>query len=325
MSQILNEYKTFLRRNNYAFKTEKVYLLWVKRFIKYHYRLSGEWRHPKDMGAHEVEAYLNNMVIRYNVAQSTQKLALCAIILFYNKVLNKDLGNQLQLTRSKKPILLPTVMTRKEINEIVALMPLGQYHLIVRLLYGTGMRLNEALSLRIQDIDFAKNQITIRQGKGFKDRMTVLPNSLKEELKQRVLQSKMYHDNDIKEGFYSIYMPYALERKYPNAGKQLGWKFVFSAKNRSLDPRSGVCRRHHIHSSGLSKCFRKAVRASSIVKHVKIHTLRHSFATHLLEDGYDIRTVQELLGHKNLETTMIYTHVLLEKGKNAVISPLDRE
>jgi len=320
--KILEQFRTFLRRNNYALNTERTYINWVRHYIKHHHQITKKWKHPQAMGPLEVEQYLNALVMQHNVSASTQKQALCALVLFYNKVLNIDLGDQLQITRSKKPVRIPTVLTKEEINELTSLMPQGQNNFMIRMLYGTGMRLNELIKLRIQDIDLQQNQIKIFNGKGFKDRRTMLPASLKQELIQRINQTRAHHEQDLREGFTSVYLPNALERKYPNAGKELGWKFLFSARNRSIDPRSGIERRHHIHPSALQKAFRKAKRASTITKFIKLHTLRHSFATHLLQSGYDIRTVQELLGHADVKTTMIYTHVL-NKGGNAVISPID--
>ena len=322
--KILEQFQTFLRRNNYAWRTEKTYLHWIRSYLKYHYTINNkQWQHPQNLDVVEVEQYLNWLVIARNVSASTQKIATCALALFYRKILDNDLDNKLQITRSKKTVTLPTVLTKSEVTELINLIPTGQNNFMIRMLYGTGMRLNELISLRIQDIDLQQNQIMIKNGKGFKDRIAILPLSLKQELNQQIERSKALHELDLREGFTSVYLPFALERKYPNAGKQLGWKYLFSAKNRSKDPRSETIRRHHIHPSTLQKAFRNAKNKSTIVKFIKLHTLRHSFATHLLQNGYDIRTIQELLGHKDISTTMIYTHVL-NRGGNGVISPIDQ-
>ena len=312
----LDQFRTFLRRSDYSYATEKVYTMWVRRLIFYH-----DIKNPYDMSDADISDYLNYLVVKRNMAADTQKQALCAISLFFKVVIHRDLGGHLRLVRSKKAKRLPVVFTKEEIHKILVLVP-GQYNLMARMLYGTGMRLKELLSLRIQDVDFDRRRVFVRRGKGNKDRVTMLPVSVIEELKQRVELTRAYHELDLKEGFPDVYMPTALARKYPNAGRELGWKFVFAAPKRSFCRRTGAFRRHHIHPSNLQKAFRKAFRQSGINKFGKLHTLRHSFATHLLESGSDIRTVQELLGHSSVETTMIYTHVLSDSSV-PVVSPLD--
>jgi integron integrase len=273
------------------------------------------------MGKPEIEDFLSYLVMKRNVASSTQNQAFNAILFLYNNVLNADMPQDINALRSKKPVRLPTVMTREESLKLIGAMR-GTHQLMAKLMYGSGLRVMECIRLRVKDIEFAMNQIIVRDGKGKKDRVTVLPESVKPALKEHLAYVKRIHQNDLNAGFGRVYLPNALARKYPNAARQWGWQYAFPAKTLSEDPRSGMKRRHHLHVSSIQKAIRKSVKLCSIVKPVGCHTFRHSFATHLLQDGYDIRTVQELLGHKDVSTTMIYTHVLNRGGKG-VKSPLD--
>jgi integron integrase len=281
------------------------------------------------MEATEIEEFLTHLAVDKNVAASTQNQALSAILFLYQEVLHKDLERPLDAVRAKQPKRLPTVLTKEEVQRVLAAMS-GNYQLIARLLYGSGLRLVECLRLRVKacpersrrDVDFAQHQIIVRDGKGRKDRVTVLPDSLVEPLQKHLRRVEMLHQNDLDDGYGAVYLPDALEQKYPNANCEWIWQYVFPSKSPSKDPRSGVTRRHHLHESAVQRAVRKAAKLAGINKPVSPHTFRHSFATHLLESGYDIRTVQELLGHKDVKTTMVYTHVL-NRGGLAVRSPLD--
>ena len=274
------------------------------------------------MGAREIGAFLTHLAVEENVAASTQNQALSALLFLYNDVLEQDLKRDLiDAVRAKKPKRLPVVLTRDEAMAVLTALS-GTSQLIARLLYGSGLRLIECLRLRVKDLDFAYRQVTVRDGKGQQDRVTVLPAILVDPLQEHLRRVRMIHQQDLDRGYGSVYLPYALERKYPTAHEEWHWQYVFPAHSRSTDPRSGVVRRHHLSESSVQKAVRRAAKLAGIDKPVGCHTFRHSFATHLLEDGYDIRTVQELLGHKDVKTTMIYTHVL-NKGGLAVRSPLD--
>jgi integron integrase len=278
-------------------------------------------RHPKDMGSQEIEAFLTHLAVDQKVAASTQNQALNALLFLYRHVLRQDLDLPIEAVRAKRPKRLPTVMTREEVQRVLAALS-GTHQLISKVLYGSGLRLVECLRLRVKDVDFAQHQIIVRDGKGMVDRITILPDSLIAPLQEHLPRVQMLHQQDLADGYGAVYLPFALERKYPNAHQEWCWQYIFPAKRRSQDPRTGVTRRHHIHESTLQKAVRKAARLAGIAKPINCHTFRHSFATHLLESGYDIRTVQELLGHKDVRTTMIYTHVL-NRGGMAVRSPLD--
>ncbi|HYE34140.1 MAG TPA: integron integrase [Methylocaldum sp.] len=273
------------------------------------------------MGAPEVERFLTHLAVDRNVAASTQNQALSAILFLYKDVLGIELPWLSEVRRAKKPERLPLVLTVEEVKRVLARLD-GQHWLMASLLYGAGLRLLECVRLRVKDVDFGYKQITVRDGKGQKDRMTMLPQAVIEPLKAHLEKVKVLHEHDVEEGYGEVYLPYALERKYPNAGREFGWQYVFSAQHRSRDPRSGKERRHHLDEQSLQRAMKKAVRAAGLTKPASCHTLRHSFATHLLQSGYDIRTVQELLGHKDVSTTMIYTHVL-NRGGMGVNSPLD--
>jgi integron integrase len=299
-----------------SLKTEKAYLHWIRRFILFHGK-----RHPQQMGETEVNAFLTYLAVKRKVSPSTQTQALCALVYLYKIVLEKELGELKGLIRAPKRRRLPMVLTRDEVKVVFAGLT-GEMHLLLSLLYGTGMRLSEGLRLRVKDVDLDQNQITVRDGKGAKDRMTVLPESLKKPLLSHLRQVKQIHDRDLKDGEGRTNLPYALARKYPGAATQWGWQYVFPAAGISRDPRTGNFHRHHIHERNVQRAFAEAVRRSGIAKPATVHTLRHSFATHLLVANYDIRTVQELLGHRSVKTTMIYTHVL-NRGGRGIQSPVD--
>jgi len=313
--KLLDRVRDAIRLKHYSIRTEEAYVNWIKRYIFFH-----DVRHPAEMGAAEVEAFLTHLAVNENVAASTQNQALSALLFLYREVLNEDLG-PIDALRAKKPKRLPTVLTKEEVYEVLGHLS-GAHLLMAKLLYGSGLRLMECLRLRVKDLDFAHRAIVVRDGKGEKDRVTMLPESLVAPLQDHLRIVKRTHEEDLARGFGAVYLPYALERKYPNANREWIWQYVFPSRRLSVDPRSGVVRRHHLHESGLQKAVRAAARAAEIPKKVSCHTFRHSFATHLLEAHYDIRTVQELLGHKDVKTTMIYTHVL-NRGGLAVRSPLD--
>jgi integron integrase len=278
-------------------------------------------RPPRELGVEEIREYLSHLAVEKHVAASTQNIALNALLFLYKQVLAIDLPYIDNIERAKQPERLPVVFTPEEVRRILNQLE-GLPHLVASLLYGSGLRLGECLRLRVKDIDFTYQQITIRDAKGYKHRVTMLPQTLIAPLKQQILVAKRIHQQDLAEGFGAVELPYALARKYPNAARTWHWQYVFPARNRFRDPRSGIVRRHHLLEDVIQKSVRQAIRQTKITKHGSCHTFRHSFATHLLQDGYDIRTVQELLGHKDVKTTMIYTHVL-NKGGRGVRSPLD--
>lgn len=314
--KLLDRVRDVIRLKHYSIRTEKAYVSWIRRYILFHNK-----RHPKEMGSHEIETFLTHLAVDKNVAASTQNQAFNALLFLYREVLNIQLDDSINAVRAKRPKRLPVVLTKEEIQKIFDSMS-GTYLLMAKLLYGSGLRLMECLRLRVKDIDFEQNQIFVRYGKGMKDRVTVLPESLKAHLQEQLKHVKMVHEDDLAKGYGRVYLPFALERKYPNASREWIWQYVFPSKSLSKDPRSGKIRRHHLNESSLRRAVKKAVKLTGINKSVSCHTFRHCFATHLLEDGYDIRTVQELLGHEDLSTTMIYTHVL-NRGGMAVRSPID--
>jgi integron integrase len=306
-----------VRRRHYSPRTEEAYVHWIRRFIFF----SGK-RHPRGLGAAEVTAFLNHLARERNVAAATQNQALSALLFLYREVLALALPWLDELERVQRPARLPTVLTRGEVQHLLAAMR-GTKWLMASLLYGAGLRLRECLKLRVKDVDFGYRHIVVRDGKGAKDRVTLLPAPLEEPMKRQIARAREVHEQDLALGYGTVELPHALERKYPRAPYELGWKFVFPSPRLSRDPRSGVLRRHHVYENYLVRAVKDASRAARILKPVSCHSLRHSFATHLLEAGYDIRTVQELLGHADVSTTMIYTHVL-NKGPRAVASPLER-
>ncbi len=307
-----------LRSLHYSLRTEQTYVHWIKRFIHFHGK-----RHPREMGGPEVAGFLSHLAVDGKVAANTQNLALSALLFLYKEVLAIDLPWLKDVTRAKRPQRLPTVLTSAETAALMAALKPGMPTLVVRLLYGTGMRLMEGVRLRVKDIDFEARQIVVRDGKGAKDRVTVLPQGLIEPLRAQLAVRRSVYDVDLARGTASVWLPDALERKYPGAASQWLWQYVFAAPEFSADPRSGAIRRHHIDEQHVQRAVKRAAAAVKLTKPVSPHTLRHSFATHLLESGYDIRTVQELLGHSDVSTTMIYTHVL-NRGGRGVVSPLDR-
>ena len=315
--KLLDQVRDRIRVKHYSIRTETQYVQWARRFILFH-----DKKHPRDMGAPEVEAFLTHLAVVGNVAAATQNQALSALLFLYREVLGLDLPWLDNVTRAKRPQRMPVVLTREETRAVLDRMS-GVYGLMARLLYGTGMRLMECVRLRVKDVDFARREILIRDGKGAKDRVTMLPDSVVMDLQAHLQQRRVLFDDDRLAGKADVYMPDALSRKYPNSPTEWGWQYIFPSGSYSVDPRSGAERRHHLDEKLLQRAMKRAVQASGLVKPATPHTLRHSFATHLLEAGYDIRTVQELLGHKDVSTTMIYTHVL-NKGGRGVTSPLDR-
>jgi integron integrase len=315
--RLLDRVRDAIRRRHYSYRTEQAYVHWIKRYIYFHDR-----RHPSEMGAAEVTAFLTHLASDREVSASTQNQALSALLFLYGQVLEVKLPWMDSIERAKRPVRVPVVLTVDEVRALLARLQ-GTKWLMASLLYGAGMRLRECLKLRVKDVDFDYQQITVRDGKGGKDRVTMLPVGLKEPLRSHLARVKALHERDLAEGYGAVEMPFALERKYPNAAREWGWQYVFPSRHRSTDPRSGVIRRHHVFDSVLPRAIGQAARDAQIAKPVGSHTLRHSFATHLLAAGHDIRTVQELLGHADVSTTMIYTHVL-NKGGRGVKSPLDR-
>ena len=315
--KLLDQVRDAIRLKHYSIRTESAYADWIKRYILFHNK-----RHPKDMDGGEIEAFLTHLATKHNVSASTQNQAFSALLFLYNHVLHKELTIRIDSVRAKKPRHLPTVMTKDEAMRLIGAIPPDTHQLMAKLLFGTGMRLMECLRLRVKDLDYEQNLIAVRDGKGGNDRVTVFPESLKTPLQHQLQYAKALHDKDLSEGYGTVYLPFALEKKYPNANKEWHWQYVFPSYKLSQDPRTGIIRRHHVDESGLQRAVKNAARKAGISKNVSCHTFRHSFATHLLEGGYDIRTVQELLGHKDVSTTMIYTHVL-NKGGLAVRSPLD--
>lgn len=313
---LLEEVRAAIRLRHYSLRTEEAYINVIRRFILYHQK-----RHPKQMGAEEIRQYLSHLANVGNVAASTQNVALSALLFLYREVLRIDLPLIEGVERAKRPQRLPVVLTRQEIERVLAQMS-GIHHLMASLLYGAGMRLMECVRLRVKDIDFDYKQITVRDGKGQKDRRTVLPKPLIEPLRYHLSRVRLQHAEDVRLGYGRVYLPYALERKYPNAATEWMWQYVFPAARLSIDPRTQERRRHHASEDKLQRAVKKTIERAGVEKRASCHTLRHSFATHLLEDGYDIRTIQELLGHADISTTMIYTHVL-NKGGRAVKSPLE--
>ena len=314
--KFIEQMRSFMRARRYSLRTEQAYLDWVRRFILFHAK-----RHPREMAETEIVEFLTHLAAQRNVAASTQNQALSALLFLYQQFLGKKLGRLDGALRASRPPRLPVVLTREEVRAVLAHVR-PPYRLMAELLYGSGLRLLECLRLRVKDVDFGYSRIVVRDGKGAKDRVTMLPGRLRRPLKEHLAHAKAVHERDLQLGFGSVYLPDALERKYPNAHRSWMWQYVFPAAKRSVDPVSGRVQRHHVLEKSLQNAVANAVRATGITKPASCHTLRHSFATHLLDGGYDIRTVQELLGHKDVSTTMIYTHVLNKPGLG-VKSPLD--
>jgi integron integrase len=314
--KLLDQVRDVIRRKHYSFRTEQTYLHWTRRFILFHGK-----RHPREMAEAEVTEFLTFLAREGQVAASTQNQALSALLFLYKEVLRQEIGWLDQVERVKRPARLPVVLTKEEVRKVFAHLH-GTHRLMAGLLYGSGLRLMECVRLRVKDVDFGYAQVVVRDGKGARDRVTMLPVNLVQALERHLQKVKVQHDEDLEAGMGSVYLPGALQKKYPNAPKDWSWQYIFPSPRISLDPRSQQKRRHHVEESSLQQAVKKAVRASGIIKPATCHSLRHSFATHLLQNGYDIRTVQELLGHKDLSTTMVYTHVLNKPGIG-VESPLD--
>jgi integron integrase len=314
--KLLDCLRLAMQSRHYSVRTEKTYCHWVTRYIFFHHV-----RHPAEMAEREINEFLTYLAVREKVSASTQNQALSALLFLYRHVLHMEIGEFGEIVRARKSVHLPVVMTREEVRLVLNNLT-GVMWLICSLMYGTGLRLMECLNLRIQDIDFSGNQIIVRNGKGNKDRITMLPQVLKKPFLAHLSYVKQLHLKDLSEGYGKIQLPFALDRKYKNATSEWGWQFVFPQENRWINIYTGEQGRHHIHETIVQRNVKDAVRRSGLTKHASCHTFRHSFATHLLENGYDIRTVQELLGHKDVRTTMVYTHVLNRPGKG-VLSPAD--
>ena len=315
-SKFLDHVREVIRTNHFSYSTEKTYISWIYRFITFH-----DKRHPKEMGGKEIADFLTNLAVERKVSASTQNQSLNALVFLYKKVLKIPLDN-FDFKHARIGKRLPVVLSRDETHKVISNLQ-GEFHLMASILYGSGLRLSECLNLRVTDIDFDLNEIIVHGGKGDNDRRTILPSLLVPQLNRQIEKARLrLEENILLTGFGGASMPEALERKYPNASKELAWQYIFPARKPAIDPRSGSLKQHYRHESFLQKAVKNAVRKSQITKNASCHTFRHSFATHLLEDGYDIRTVQELLGHKDVRTTMIYTHVL-NRNKYNVQSPLD--
>lgn len=299
-----------------SLRTEQAYAQWIRRYILFHRK-----SHPREMGESEIRAYISHLAVNEGISASTQTVALSALLFLYRDVLKQELPYVSNIERAQKPKRLPVVFTRDEVKRLLVSLE-GTHWLVAGFLYGSGLRLMECLRLRVKDVDFTYGQVVVRDGKGEKDRVTMLPAKLKRPLTRHLQKVKIMHDEDLEAGFGEVFLPYALARKYPNAPSLWGWQYIFPAAHRSVDPRGGKERRHHLSETTIQKAVKEAIRRSRISKNASCHTFRHSFATHLLESGYDIRTVQELLGHKDVKTTMIYTHVL-NRGGRGVQSPID--
>jgi len=315
--RLLDQVRNEIRLRHYSIRTEHTYVDWTRRFVRFH-----DLRHPRDMGAPEIVSFLTHLATQANVAASTQNQAFNALIFLYKHVLKRDIGDLSGIVRAKRPVREPTVMSTDEVERVLTHLH-GVHKLMALLMYGSGMRIIEVIRLRVKDIEFDLQCITVRDGKGEKDRQVPLPSKLTDALRTQIARVKTLHDQDLKDGFGTVYLPYALARKYPNTNKAFHWQYLFPSPKLSDDPRSGRRQRHHVYESVLQESIRRAVRETGISKDIHSHTFRHSFATHLLAAGSDIRTVQELLGHNDVKTTMIYTHVL-KAGACAVRSPSER-
>lgn len=315
--KLLDRVRERIRLKHYSIRTEDAYVQWIRRFIIHHGK-----RHPAEMGAAEVEAFLTHLAVEGQVSASTQNQARSALLFLYKEVLGVELPWLDNVEQAKKPKRLPVVLTEDEVRALLSQLS-GVPWLVAVLLYGSGLRLMEALRLRVQDVEFKRREIVVREGKGFKDRVTMLPEMAARPLALHLEKVRGIHEGDLAQGLGEVHLPYALERKYPDAGRSWGWQYVFPSGKLSTDPRSGKTRRHHLDEQTVQRAVKQAARAAGVVKPATPHTLRHSFATHLLQRGQDIRTVQELLGHEDVQTTMIYTHVL-NRGGRGVTSPLDQ-
>ena len=315
---LLDQVRRVMRVRRYSIHSERSYVDWIRRYVKFHRMRS---RNDLEGGEAKIEAFLTDLAISQHVAPATQNQAMNALVFLYKQVLEQPLDARINAVRADKKVNLPVVLTREEVARLIPLLE-GTTQLIVRLLYGSGLRIMEAVRLRVKDVDFSMKQITVRSGKGDKDRFTTFAASTIPLFEVHLAKVKVIHEQDLAAGHGEVYLPYALDRKFPGAAKEWGWQYVFPARDVSVDPRGGKTRRHHVDPSVVNKGIKVAVRKAGIVKRVSAHTFRHSFATHLLQRGTDIRTIQQLLGHNDLETTMIYTHVL-QQGGQGVPSPLD--
>ncbi|MCC6378164.1 MAG: integron integrase [Burkholderiales bacterium] len=315
---LLDRVRERIRLKHYSIRTEQAYCDWIRRYVLFHGK-----RHPSGLGAAEVEAFLTSLAVQGKVAASTQNQAKSALLFLYKEVLGTELPWLDGVQQAKATKRLPVVLTRDEVARVLARLE-GVHRLIGGLLYGTGLRIMEAMRLRVKDVEFARREILVRDGKGSKDRVTMLPVRLVAALREQLAHAREIHRVDLDEGFGAVWLPFALARKYPGAAREWAWQYVFPADTRSVDPRDGDVRRHHLSDQSFQRAMKNAVRGAGIAKPATPHTLRHSFATHLLESGYDIRTVQELLGHQDVSTTMVYTHVL-NRGGRGVVSPFDRD
>ena len=315
--KLLDQVRTRIRLRHFSVRTEQAYLYWIKRFILFHHK-----RHPREMGEKEIEAFLSHLAVFGNVSASTQNQAFNSLLFLYRTIFGRDLGHIENVVRANRPRRLPVVFTKEEVKAIIERLH-GHTRLIASLLYGSGLRLQECLRLRVKDVDFSRGLIIVREAKRNKDRIVPLPEKIKDDLTLHLKLIEAMHERDLHNGCGEVHLPYALSRKYPNAGKEFAWQYVFPASRISPDPRTKKTMRHHLDESFVQRSVKEAMMLTCPRKNGSCHSFRHSFATHLLEQGYDIRTVQELLGHQNLQTTMIYTHVL-NKGGLAVRSPLDR-
>jgi integron integrase len=316
--KLLDEVRDFMRLHHYSIHTERTYRDWIKKYVQFHQMKS---RDDLSNGEKKIEAFLTDLAVQGNVSASTQNQAMNALVFLYKKVLKMPLNDEINAVRANKKVKVPVVLTREEIASVITLMA-GTPQLVAKIMYGSGLRISEAIRLRVQDIDYNMKTVIVRSGKGGKDRITTFPISIIPLLRNHLTKVKTIHKKDLGQGYGEVYMPYALARKYSNAAKEWGWQYVFPARTLSVDPRSSITRRHHIDPSVINKAIKAAARKVGMTKRVSAHTFRHSFATHLLQRGNDIRTIQALLGHSDVSTTMIYTHVLQQSGQG-VPSPLD--
>ncbi len=316
--KLLEQVRQVLRLHHYSIHTERAYREWIVRYIRFHRMRSRDDLFPAEA---QIESFLTDLAVQGNVAAATQNQAMNALVFLYKRVLNHALSGSIDAVRADKKINVPVVMTREEVASVISLLD-GTAQLVAKLLYGSGLRIMEAVRLRVQDIDFQMKQLTVRSGKGDKDRFTTFPATVTPLLQNHLAGVKTRHQQDLAQGHGEVYLPHALDRKYPHAPKEWAWQYVFPARDLSVDPRSGVTRRHHVDPSVINKAIKVAVRRAGLTKTISAHTFRHSFATHLLQRGTDIRTIQQLLGHNDLATTMIYTHIL-QQGGQGVPSPLD--
>lgn len=315
--RLLDRVRTAIRTRHYSLRTEEAYVGWIRRYVVFHNK-----RHPLEMGEREINAFLSHLAVKGRVSASTQNQALCALLFLYRWVLEEPFPTLENVVRAKRPKRLPSVMTRDEVRRVLSKLS-GMHRIAATLLYGSGLRLLECLRLRVKDVEFSLNRITVRDAKAHKDRYVPLPVTVRAPLASWLSRVEQLHRRDLAEGFGGVYLPEALSRKYPSADRGWAWQWVFPADSRSRDPRTGIERRHHLHETAVQRAVQQAVHDAGIKKPASCHTFRHSFATHLIEDGYDIRTIQELLGHSDVKTTMIYTHVLNRSGGRGVRSPAD--